>query len=137
MSVFSSILGGDATKGIIETIGGVIDNLYTSDEERLSKKEAMAKIHLQAASIQGKINEIEASHRSIFVAGWRPFLGWVCGVSIAWHYVGYTVSVWVATNWGFTDPPALVGTENLMELVIAMLGLGGLRTYEKKIGKTK
>ena len=86
--------------------------------------------------LQATINMIEAQHRSVFVAGWRPFIGWVCRVGLAWAFVGHPVFEWAvaifAPERGIV-PPAIV-TDHLLELVIAMLGMGALRTFEKSRG---
>ena len=84
---------------------------------------------------QLRINEQEAKHGSIFVAGWRPAIGWICGGGIAWNFILQPLISWVAFIFGvdITDAPVLdVGP--LMILLGGMLGLGGLRTYEKRLG---
>ena len=85
-------------------------------------------------SLQTKINEIEAGHRSIFVAGWRPFIGWICGFALAYNFVIRDLFIWVLQPEEI--PPALQ-MEHLMTVLLGMLGLGGLRTYEKLKDKTK
>lgn len=85
-------------------------------------------------SIQTKINEIEAQHRTVFVAGWRPFIGWVCGIALAYNFVIRDLFVWALQP--ETVPPALQ-MEQLMTVLLGMLGLGGLRTYEKLKDKVK
>ena len=69
----------DELTGPVEAVGNVLDALFTSDKERLDKKAVLARIAQQPRLIQGEINKIEAAHKSVFVAGWRPFIGWVCG----------------------------------------------------------
>jgi hypothetical protein len=82
--------------------------------------------------LQTKINEVEANHRSIFVAGWRPFIGWVCGVAFAFHYIVMPLLL------AYTDiKPIEFDTNSLFTVLMGMLGLGGLRTYEKLKDKTK
>lgn len=87
---------------------------------------------LQASDqAQAETNKAEAAHQSLFVAGWRPFVGWVGGLAFAWMYLGQPIANWaiVAFNLGVTVP--MIPTENMMELLMGMLGLGGLRTFEK------
>ena len=78
--------------------------------------------------LQGEINKIEAQHRNVFVAGWRPAIGWVCAFALAYNFVIRDLLVWwVGVE---TAPPALQ-MEHLMTVLIGMLGLGGMRTFEK------
>jgi hypothetical protein len=83
---------------------------------------------------QTEINAAEAQHKSIFVAGWRPFIGWVCGVGIAWSMVVQPVAQWAMIAWGDGTELPTIDTSYLMELVTAMLGMSGLRTFEKMRG---
>ncbi len=87
----------------------------------------------QILELQTKINEVEAQHRSMFVAGWRPFIGWVCGLAFAYHFVAFPI---VRTIYPDIEFPTL-NTEPLFTVLMGMLGLGGLRTFEKLKGKTK
>lgn len=83
--------------------------------------------------IQAKINEIEAQHRNLFVSGWRPSVGWVCSLAFAYHFVAFPI---IKTIYPDTEFPILE-TEPLFTVLMGMLGLGGLRTYEKIKDKTK
>ncbi len=84
--------------------------------------------------LQTKINEIEAGHRTVFVAGWRPFIGWVCGVALSYNFVIRDLFIWVTKT---TDAPPALQMEHLMTVLLGMLGLGGLRTFEKIKDKVK
>ena len=84
--------------------------------------------------LQTKINEIEAGHRTLFVAGWRPFIGWICGVALAYNFVIRDLFIWITKT---ADAPPALQMEHLMTVLLGMLGLGGLRTYEKLNDKTK
>lgn len=83
------------------------------------------------AAQQASINQTEAASTNIFVAGWRPFIGWVCGAGFAYQFMVYpTVQWWIAfKKLEVVAPPTLSGV--LMELTFALLGLGAMRTYEK------
>jgi hypothetical protein len=78
--------------------------------------------------LQAQINEQEAKHRTIFVAGWRPFIGWVCGFALAYNFVLRDLLVWFV---GVESSPPALQMEHLMTVLIGMLGLGGMRTFEK------
>jgi hypothetical protein len=86
------------------------------------------------AAQQTEINKIEASHQSIFVSGWRPYIGWVCGMAIAWAFLVAPMLSWLLPLTGVVAVVPPLQTEFLLELVFAMLGLGGLRTFEKLKG---
>jgi len=73
----------------------------------------------------------------VFVAGWRPFIGWVCGCGFLWAFIGQPLFEWAVKLNGLTIEPPHLLTDNLMEIVIAMLGMGTLRTFEKLQGRTK
>lgn len=91
---------------------------------------------LQKVIGQLQVNMEEAKHSSIFVAGWRPFSGWVGGVGLLYAALGHYVLTWLSAIYGWPAPPA-VDTEILLYVLGGMLGLGTLRTYEKKVGVTK
>ena len=82
--------------------------------------------------LQAEINKVEAQHRSLFVAGWRPFIGWVCGIAFAFHYIVMPLLL------SYTDIKVIeFDTNSLFTVLMGMLGLGGLRTFEKLKDKTK
>ena len=99
----------------------------------------MAEKHAQElAKGQLEINKAEAGHKSIFVAGWRPFIGWICGIALAYHFVVSPIILFIA-GWAGAELPELPAfdMDSLMTVLLGMLGLGGLRTYEKTKGLTK
>jgi len=140
MSILS-FLGGASAKTIsdpINAIGNVFDGLFTSDEERLKAEFVMEKLKQQPHLLQAEMTKVEAQHRSTFVAGWRPFLGWICGVGLAFSFVGNPIIQWVTCIIGdkcISGP--VMPLEHIMTLVTALLGLGGLRTIEKLNGISK
>ena len=92
----------------------------------------------EANLIQAETNKEEATHRSVWVAGWRPFIGWVCGVALAWHFVLSPVIIFLAAWFNVVLPTLPVfDMGSLMTVLMGMLGLGGLRTFEKTKGLTK
>jgi len=137
LAKIAALLGGGAANPI-EALGSVLDKLFTSDDERAQAEAVLRKLAAHQAELQVELNKIEAAHASLFVAGWRPFIGWICGVALAWTFLGHPLLEWVAALAGAKDfvAPPLAG-DNLMELVVAMLGLSGLRTFEKTKGSAK
>lgn len=87
----------------------------------------------QILELQTKINEVEAQHRSMFVAGWRPSVGWVCSAAFAYHFIVFPIIRTIYPDVNFPE----LDTEPLFTVLMGMLGLGGLRTFEKLKGKTK
>jgi holin (3TMs family) len=84
----------------------------------------------EAAKAQADINLQEAQHPSRFVSGWRPFVGWVCGLGCAYGFIVQPFLTWFATLGGVATPPTL-DMSTLMGLLGGLLGLGSLRTVEK------
>jgi hypothetical protein len=78
-----------------------------------------------------QINQIEAANPSIFVSGWRPFIGWVCGAGCAWNWLGLPILKVAALYLGHPIAVSPADLGEMMPLLLGMLGLGGLRTVEK------
>lgn len=129
MSILANLLGGSIAKPI-EAIGNILDDLFDSDEEILTKKIILERLALKPTMAQVELNKVEAAHRSLFVAGWRPAIGWVCCLGLLYSFLLQPILVAVGVN-----APVLNSTE-LHSLVIGMLGFGGFRTFEKIKGKT-
>ena len=130
MGLLSKLIGGVAVEPIT-AVGNVITGIFGDKGEKLSHEQIMARIAQQPSLVQTEINKVEAQHRSVFVAGWRPFIGWVCGVSLGYSFfLAPIIDIWVS------DMPEL-DTDTLYNLVLALLGLGTLRTAEKFMGRTK
>ena len=83
---------------------------------------------------QTDINKAEASNPSLFVSGWRPAIGWVCALALAYQYLIRPLSGTVAGIAGIVIPPLPGLDDNLWQLMMGMLGMGGLRTFEKVQG---
>jgi hypothetical protein len=97
-------------------------------------KEEAAQLAAAVAIVQGQmeVNKAEAASGSVFVGGWRPFVGWACGSALAYTYLLYPLLVWACTVWApHIKPPVLGNNEMLYELLFGMLGMGALRTFEK------
>lgn len=92
-----------------------------------------AEVQLMISQI--KVNEAQANHKSIFVAGARPFVIWVGGFALAWSGVFHPILTWV---WAFADisgtPPPLMESGLLGTIVTGLLGVGGMRSFDKKQG---
>ena len=112
----------------------VIDKFIPDPQEKIKAEEALRR-DLQAWDKgQTDINIEEAKHSSIFVSGWRPALGWTCTFAFAFIYVFGPLVTWISTMAGNPIPLPSFNVEALMGLTLGMLGLGGLRTFEKVKG---
>ncbi|MDX2112830.1 MAG: holin family protein [Alphaproteobacteria bacterium] len=98
--------------------------------ERESDLEAL-RLALSADQAQTEINQQEAAHSDRFVAGWRPFIGWVCGVAFAYHFVLQPLLAFAIMNSGGEVKLPAFDMDALSTVLMGMLGLGGLRTIEK------
>lgn len=88
---------------------------------------------LQASAQQTDTNKVEASNASLFVAGWRPFVGWVCGGGLAYQYLADPLFSWFAAIMHWPLPPSL-DMQTLITMLGGMLGFGAMRTVEKVKG---
>lgn len=113
----------------------LIDRFFPDPAKAAEAKLELLKMQqngeLAAMTAQTDINKVEAANSSVFVSGWRPFIGWICGLAFAEQFLFAPVATWVATIIGHsvTFPALDMGT--LLTLLGGMLGLGGLRTAEK------
>lgn len=121
----------EGVNSFIQTIRSVITGKLPPDQEAALLQRAL-EIEATLNNAQAEINKIEAGSPSLFVAGWRPFIGWTCGAALAYNYVLMPLLVWVVTNF-YPDAPAMPVLDNseLMTILLGMLGLGAMRTYEK------
>ena len=127
---------GALLPAVLPLVKDVIGSFLPEDPKKRAeaerKIEAQLTEHLAKIDIaQLEINKVEAASRSTFVAGWRPFIGWSCGVSLAWNYIAQPILVFTLAQTGhLVDLPAL-DMSQMMPVLMGMLGLGGLRTFEK------
>ena len=128
---------------MLELLVGPVSNIldkFIEDKDQKAKLAheiaTMAERHAQEQVLaQLEVNKAEAAHRSIWVAGWRPMIGWTCGVALAWHFVLAPVTLFAAALAGIVLPSLPVfNMDSLMTVLLGMLGLGGLRTFEKSKG---
>ena len=123
---------------LVPALGTLVDRLIpdraAAESAKADMEAALVKAANDAALAQVEVNKIEAGHGSVFVAGWRPAIGWVCAAALAWAFIVAPIASWGMAVFGLRETLPAIGTDNLFELVLAMLGLGGLRTFEKLRG---
>jgi hypothetical protein len=126
----------DPVSALLDIGGKVIDRIWPDPIQAANAKLELIKLQqngeLAAMAGQMDINKVEAANSSVFVSGWRPFIGWVCGAACAWNWIGLKALLFAAAY--FNHPlnnlaPADLG--EMMPVLMGMLGIGGLRTIEK------
>jgi len=116
--------------GLAREIASGLDSLFTSDEERAAARLAAQKTAQHPHILQAMTNMEEAKHPSLFVAGWRPALGWLVVFCLAYAWVFRDLVLIIISASGSTISLPEIDTADLMTLVLALLGLGGIRAYE-------
>jgi hypothetical protein len=127
---------------LIGPVSGLLDKFIEDKDQKAALAHDIATLAerqaQERAMAQAEINKQEAAHRNMWVAGWRPFVGWVCGVALAWHFVLAPITLFVAA-WVDVPLPELPAfdMDSLMTVLLGMLGLGGLRSFEKAKGLSR
>ena len=135
LNLLGGLLGGQG--GALKTISKVVDELHTSEVEKLDKKILMQRIQQKLAEKQLDVNAKEASHRSVFVAGWRPAIGWCGAMALFFAFILSPCIEWYAKFSGIDIVPPAIETGPLLAIVTSMLGVAGMRSFEKAKGIAK
>jgi hypothetical protein len=126
---------------IIEIGARLLDKIIPDKDAREKAQFELIKASqdqdFQLALGQLNVNTEEAKSQNLFVSGWRPYIGWVCGIALTYNFLIYPLMLWSIASYGSDIKPPPLFSEHLMELVMGMLGLGTLRTFEKWKGVTK
>ena len=123
---------------LVGPVTGLLDK-FIEDKDVKNKLahdlSTMAERHAQElAKGQLEVNNTEAAHKSLFVAGWRPAIGWICGLGMASNFLLIPIANFVLALTGSAIVIPLLDTGEMMPVLMGMLGLGAMRTYEKKQG---
>jgi hypothetical protein len=125
----------DPISALLNIGNTLINKIFPDPAQAAQAQLALLKMQqdgeLAAISGQMEINKIEAGSSSVFVAGWRPFAGWVCGIGLAYVSIIEPVARLVATLVGYTGDFPAIDTTLTMQVLLGMLGMGGLRTLDK------
>ncbi|MFZ3043581.1 MAG: 3TM-type holin [Minisyncoccia bacterium] len=117
----------------VSDLANTVINKIWPDKTEQEKAELLAAVSLVQGQLE--VNKAEASSNSMFVAGWRPYIGWICGSALGYTYLLYPILTWVTTVWFPSITPPVLGNDGMLyELLFGMLGMGALRTFEKVKG---
>jgi len=139
-AIGEAIISGNIGK-VFTGIGQLARDIRAAITGKLDPKDAaeieskLLQIEHASSQAQSAINLQEAKHKSIFVAGWRPYIGWVCGTALLWQFMLKDMLIWIfAIAKVNVPPPPSIDIGQLIGIIVGMLGLAGYRTYEKKKG---
>ena len=124
---------------LIKPVSKILDK-FVADKDLKAKLQHELDTEIHKANLaQIDVNKAEASHKSLFVAGWRPFVGWVCAGALAYHFILQPILVFAISVYGVSITLPEFDMGSLMTILMGMLGLGGLRTLEKvqKVSREK
>jgi len=139
----------DPVTAILSTGKWAIERIWPDPVKQAEEQRKLAELaqngdlaqldaHVKLMLGQLEVNKSEAQHKSIFVAGWRPFIGWVGGLALAYQFVIYPLLIWA---WavckangliGDMDPPPVIDSSALLTVVLGMLGIGTMRSVDKR-----
>ena len=126
---------------VIESVGKVASDLITTDKERLEMTLREKELDQRLDMAQIGVNQTEAQHSSIFVAGWRPAIGWIGAAALAYQFLLYPIMLWGWTwmqgmGWIPREltPPPVLEADQLWVILSGILGIAGMRSFEKSKG---
>lgn len=126
---------------VADLANGVINRIWpdASEAEKAKLTVALAQLNAELETAKGQmaVNQVEAGNASVWVSGWRPGIGWICAAALGYQYVLYPLLLWLTVFWPTLVVPQPVINDVLFELLFGMLGLAGLRSYEKTKGVTR
>lgn len=156
MNILPGVFERNAKSGLIKGGSEVVDEFVATIVERRAADHEQPQAQREPPMVtsaereaQIKLNVMEAQHSSLFVAAWRPAVGWVCALALLWQYILSDLIRWSLVLFGITvdfinesgetvqvpaDLPELKGTDDLLTLLLALLGVAGIRSAEKYMG---
>ncbi len=131
-----SALAEGGSRGLFSGIGQLAKDLrvaFTGKDpiKELEIQQKLLEIEAAAENAQAVINLAEASNPNVFVSGWRPACGWVCSLALGWVYIASPFFTWIANLLGSSVAMPVVDLAELYPLLLALLGMGGLRSFDK------
>lgn len=128
-------------ESVLEVTNKVLDRVFPDPVQKAQAQLELMKLQqngeLATMTAQTDINKIEAANASLFVSGWRPYIGWVCGTAFSLHFLVFPIVNFILVSLGYTEVKITFDMTTLLTVLGGMLGIGGLRTIEKLNGVTK
>ncbi|MGJ7512331.1 holin family protein [Variovorax sp. GT1P44] len=121
--------------GAVADLATTVVNKIWPDKSEEERAQLAAAVQLVQGQLE--INKVEAASASTFVAGWRPFIGWTCGVAFAYKFVLAPVAALALTVAGHPITLPALDFGEMMPILFGMLGLGAMRSFEKVKGVAK
>jgi hypothetical protein len=115
----------------LDVVGSIIGKVADRIDDFTFDKQEKAELIAEINKAQLEVNKVESGHTSMFVAGWRPFVGWTCGIALCYHFVIQPFLVFLCYSFGYQVELPVFNMQTLTTVLMGMLGLGGLRSYEK------
>ena len=115
----------------LNVVAGSIDKVADKIDEFTLDKAEKAELRQEINKAQIEVYKVEANSNSLFVSGWRPFVGWTCGVALCYHFVLQPFLVFLLYSSGYQMDLPVFDMTTLTTILMGLLGLGGLRSYEK------
>ena len=122
---------------VLDKLTGMIPDPAAAAKARAEAMQQIMEATLKADAAQMEVNKTQAASGSIFVAGGRPFIMWVCGIGCAWNWIGFPVAMFLAAAVGHPLDLSPADTTEMMPLLVGLLGMSGLRTAEKMKGVSR
>jgi hypothetical protein len=116
---------------LIKPVGDILDKFVADKDLKLKLSHELEKEIVSLNRAQIELNKVEAAHENVFVSGWRPFIGWACGVALVYHFLIEPIIQYILIISGSDFKTPEFDFSQLSTIVMAMLGMSGLRTYEK------
>ena len=115
----------------LNVVAGIIDKVVDKIDDFTLDKAEKAELIQQINKAQIEVNKVEANSNRLFVAGWRPFVGWTCGIALCYHFVLQPFLVFLLYSSGYQMDLPVFDMTTLTTILLGMLGLGGMRSFEK------
>jgi hypothetical protein len=116
---------------LIKPVGDILDKFVADKDLKLKLSHELEKEIISLNRAQIELNKVEAAHENVFVSGWRPFIGWACGIALVYHFLIEPIIQYILIINGSDFATPEFDFSQLSTIVMAMLGMSGLRTFEK------